>query len=282
MSIAAFALAGLPLTSGFLSKDAILIQAFEWSDLNGTWSRLIPYSALLTSWLTAFYIARLVCKVFFGKSRLALEPGFKPEIHEAPGSMKYVMLILAIFCLFPIFSYNPLHFSHAWVLNGFSIEGAQNIKESAYHYLIPVIVNTGALALILLGWKWYAKQAGGPDFSNNALFRFSKQQWFFDAIYQRSFVNKTVKLSKSVNTFDRLVIDGIVNSFAKLGMLLAIISNWLDTYIIDALVNSTATLVSVIGNFARRFQTGVLQHYLLSMVLIVLTFFIVKLFFQAI
>ncbi|MGV3508667.1 MAG: NADH-quinone oxidoreductase subunit L, partial [Sphingobacteriaceae bacterium] len=70
MLLASLALVGIPLTSGYLSKDAILIQSFEWSDLQNNWAKLIPYSALLTSWLTAFYISRLIFKVFFGSFRL--------------------------------------------------------------------------------------------------------------------------------------------------------------------------------------------------------------------
>ena len=68
--IASLALIGIPLTSGYLSKDGILIQAFEWSDGKSWIFRLVPIGAILASLLTAFYIGRLMVKVFFGEFRL--------------------------------------------------------------------------------------------------------------------------------------------------------------------------------------------------------------------
>jgi NADH-quinone oxidoreductase subunit L len=68
--VGSLALIGIPLTSGYLSKDGILIQAFEWSEGRSAWLKLIPAGALFTSWLTAFYVSRLIVKVFFGEFRL--------------------------------------------------------------------------------------------------------------------------------------------------------------------------------------------------------------------
>jgi len=63
--IGGLALIGLPLTSGYLSKDSILIQAFEWTEGRNGISEFVPVIALLTTWLTAFYVARLYCKSIF-------------------------------------------------------------------------------------------------------------------------------------------------------------------------------------------------------------------------
>jgi NADH-quinone oxidoreductase subunit L len=68
--VGSLALIGIPLTSGYLSKDGILIQAFEWSDGRSMWLKVVPVGALVTSWLTAFYVTRLIAKVFFGEFRL--------------------------------------------------------------------------------------------------------------------------------------------------------------------------------------------------------------------
>ncbi|OYX96427.1 MAG: hypothetical protein B7Y76_08865, partial [Sphingobacteriia bacterium 35-40-5] len=69
MCLASAALVGLPLTSGFLSKDSILIRTFEWTATREGVFVILPWLMVLTSWLTAFYIFRLVFKVFFGESR---------------------------------------------------------------------------------------------------------------------------------------------------------------------------------------------------------------------
>src|SRR5213075_998014 len=61
-TVGALALIGCPPFSGFFSKDAILALAYE---------RNMPIFAvgLLTAFLTAFYVVRLLVIVFFGKAR---------------------------------------------------------------------------------------------------------------------------------------------------------------------------------------------------------------------
>ena len=74
------------------------------------------------------------------------------------------------------------------------------------------------------------------------------------------------------------MVDGIVDAFGKAGLILSAVSNWIDKYIVDGLVNGAGALARSIGNFARHFQTGRLQHYLITMLLVVLSFFIIKYF----
>ena len=281
MVLASLALVGIPLTSGYLSKDAILIQSFEWAAIQNNWAKLIPYSALLTSWLTAFYIARLIFKVFFGDLRLEKIANIKLSLHEAPNAMKYVLMILAVFCVFPAFSFNPLHYDGSWIIEGFS--SVREIKPvSFYHTVIPVTVNVLAVLVILVAYNWYAKRSKSPDLSRSVLFLLSERQWYFNELYQTVFVNGITSLSKSTYRFDRIVIDGIVNSAAKAGVVLSLIAHWFDKYIVDGLVNASGSISKSIGNVTRYFQTGRLQHYLLSMILAALTFFIIKIFLQVI
>ncbi|HEX7365555.1 MAG TPA: NADH-quinone oxidoreductase subunit L, partial [Pelobium sp.] len=68
--IAAMALSGLPFTSGYLSKDAILITVFEWASERGGIYWLFPVVISVTSWLTTFYIFRVIFKTFFGEFKL--------------------------------------------------------------------------------------------------------------------------------------------------------------------------------------------------------------------
>ena len=151
--IGALALVGLPLTSGYLSKDGILIQAFEWSDGRNVWLKIIPVMALLTSWLTAFYVARLIFKVFFGEFRLLKNnPGVK--LHLSDGNWPYTLplVLLAVCCLFPLFSFNPFSYEHAWLFEGLR-SSAHNTGESIYHNLIPISVNVISL-LVLFAAYW--------------------------------------------------------------------------------------------------------------------------------
>src|SRR5262249_9000868 len=63
-AIGMMALAGVPLFSGFWSKEAILHAAHAWNV-----SHLPLYAGLAAVVLTAFYMTRLVAETFFGAPR---------------------------------------------------------------------------------------------------------------------------------------------------------------------------------------------------------------------
>lgn len=280
MMIGSLALVALPLTSGYLSKDAILIQSFEWAEGEGGWYRLIPISAMITSWLTAFYISRLIFKVFFGEFRLSsLTAGL--HVHEAPAAMKYVLVVLSVFCLFPVFSLNPLLFEDAWILKGF-LEVDSMTRINAFHTVIPAAVNLVSIGLICLCYRWYATVQTAPDYSRSILFRFSQNQWHLDKFYSSVLVSGTTAFAGFLYWIDRYVVDGIVNFAGTLGRGLASGSRWIDRYVVDGLVNFSGYLAGIAGNFVRHFQTGRLQHYLVTMLLIILTLFIFKYYTAAI
>jgi len=93
------AISGIPPFSGFFSKDEILWRALATPNRLFTHLPEILYlAALLTSFLTAFYMTRLVAMVFFGEYRGSGE-AFK-EIHESPKIMVIPLLTLAFGSLF--------------------------------------------------------------------------------------------------------------------------------------------------------------------------------------
>lgn len=280
MVIGSLALVALPLSSGYLSKDAILIQSFEWAEGAGGWYRLIPISAMITSWLTAFYISRLIFKVFFGEFRLSsLTAGL--HVHEAPAAMKYVLIVLSVFCLFPVFSLNPLLFEDAWILKGFPQANSMT-RINAFHTVVPAAVNLISIALIFLCYRWYASVKAAPDYSRSVLFKFSQDQWHLDRLYSSVLVSGTTAFAGFLYWIDRYIVDDIVNSAGTLGRWLASGSRWIDRYVVDGLVNFSVYLAGIVGKFVRHFQTGRLQHYLVTMLLIILTLFIFKYYTAAI
>ena len=276
MLIGSLALAGIPLTSGYLSKDAILIQSFEWSSEQHVLLKIFPYLALITSWLTAFYIARLIFKVFFGEFKLKKFFNKDIALHEAPAEMCYPLIILALFCLFPVFSFNPLSFADSWLFSGMPVPKFIEPVE-IYHVVIPVLVNLVAVALIYFASLAYIKQVKTFK-TSGAAFQFLSNQWYFDKIYNSLFVAPLVSFSKILFRFDRKIIDGFVNLMAEFGVVLSSTSAWIDKYIVDGLVNFMGSISKWLGNFVRHFQTGRLQHYLATMLLVVLTFFILRYF----
>lgn len=273
MCLASAALVGLPLTSGFLSKDSILIRTFEWAATREGVVVILPWLMVLTSWLTAFYIFRLVFKVFLGESR-EVKADKLGHINDSPVQMKYVLLILSFFCTFIVFAFNPASFESSWLWKGFQVSIIKEI--SIFHWLVPLILNLGSFLLIFITYRIYVLDKGLKSMEGTWPYRISNREWFFNEIYNFMFTRSVEKLSLLSYRFDRTVIDGLVISMATLTKILSSITDWFDRRIIDGLVNATGSLSRYIGRFFRNFQSGRLQHYLTTMLLVVLSFFILS------
>ena len=85
----AAALSGLPLLSGFFSKDEILAQVF----LQGGPMYLLWGLGVVTAMLTAFYTWRMVALTFFGPERFDVD---RVHPHESPPLMTVPLMILAV------------------------------------------------------------------------------------------------------------------------------------------------------------------------------------------
>src|SRR5437879_5000228 len=104
-AIGMMALSGFPLLfSGFWSKDEILHAAWLWQP-----SKAPFILGIAGAFLTAFYMTRQVCYVFFGASRAGVprasghgQTGGVPDIapHESPRVMTVPLVILAAFSIF--------------------------------------------------------------------------------------------------------------------------------------------------------------------------------------
>jgi NADH-quinone oxidoreductase subunit L len=88
--IGALALSGFPLTSGYFSKEAIILSSYH-ADMGNF---IFWAIAVLTAGMTAFYIFRVYFYTFIGKTR-------SPEVHphESPPMMVLPLLILAALAL---------------------------------------------------------------------------------------------------------------------------------------------------------------------------------------
>jgi NADH-quinone oxidoreductase subunit L len=271
--IGGVALIGLPFTSGYLSKDSILIRAFEWSDGKSRVFRLIPIFAMFTTWLTAFYVARLIINVFFGEMKvLQIKPVINLHIGDGGWRYKLPLVLLAVGCLFPLFSANPFAYSNGWLLGGFSFVATH---ENIYEALLPAVIS---LIVMYGAYLVYGKRKSTPLPQNGFFYRLSFNDWYFDDIYNTLIVKPILTLSSAAFWFDRTIIDGFINSLAKAGILLSKLSAWIDQYIIDGFLNLLTGIVQAIGNFARKFQGGKVQYYLFSMLVIILALFILFFF----
>ena len=88
--IGALALAGFPLTSGYFSKEAIILSSYHAEMGNFVFWAI----ALITAGMTAFYIFRVYFSTFIGETR---SPDAHP--HESPLTMALPLVFLAVLAL---------------------------------------------------------------------------------------------------------------------------------------------------------------------------------------
>lgn len=118
--VSTLAISGVPLTAGFLSKDAVLAGSLEFAMTNGGHVAL-PALGFAAALMTAFYMFRLVFMTFFGKfgecadshdRDLILQS--ESYVHESPLVMTLPLLVLAAGATFVLWSpTNPM--AEGWI-----------------------------------------------------------------------------------------------------------------------------------------------------------------------
>jgi len=245
------AIAGAPYTSGFFSKDEILLSAWLAHAVPGhNWLYAI---GLATAGATSFYMFRLFFRVFMGERRTPSEKRWR--VHE-PGDL--VFMPLAVLAGFSIGGGLLIGPSDAFVgitgANSFAnfigpvlVEAPHAVRHSEERWL-AVLATVVAGAGAALAWLLYVRQ---PDFPARVraalgpLHRFFERKFYVDELYDRLFVRPTLAIS------DALLFRGV------------------DVRLIDGvLVGGPAhALRAFAGGVLRRLQSGLAQGYLFAMLL---------------
>lgn len=274
MSIASLALAGFPLTSGYLSKDAIVISTFEWAIAHGGAYIIVPIILIIGSILTAFYIARLICKAFFGELKVT----YAPVLKEASRTMLVPMTFLAIGSLFFIYSINPIAYSNAFILKGLQSNAYPFSEIHILHLIIPILLTLSALISFFIAYRWYIRGTY-PLKASSSMIRFAENQFQMNEFMEKALVKPTLKVGRISFWIDKYIIDGLVQVFSALIKKLSGLITWVDKYIVDGIVNAIARIAYAIGNILRSFQNGRLQNYIglaLTVVLIGIIYLIIR------
>jgi len=107
MLVGWLAISGVPLLSGFFSKDEILYRSFTADVLPDPWPHVLWFIGAVTALLTAIYMTRLMVLTFWGRERFS-SPELAPEApsvasehdhsgpRESPLSMVTALVVLAI------------------------------------------------------------------------------------------------------------------------------------------------------------------------------------------
>lgn len=253
-TVCAAALAGLPLFSGFLSKETILNGAFSWAgEDSGLLADLVPVSLLLSSALTALYMARQWRLIFFGQYRNELVP--VTQAHEPDWLMRGPVVLLAILSIGFWFSLNPISAHESWFFQVFPLG-----EEINFWWLAPL--STG---LVLAG-GWLGFRLQDPR-SDSSLVQLSMRYGFLDFFYQYLIIKPTLRLSTLLHRTDQRMVDGLVDRVGVSMVVLAHVTRVVDKLGLDGLINRLAGLVGQVGNLMRSVQNGRIQSYITAAVI---------------
>ncbi|WP_247232632.1 NADH-quinone oxidoreductase subunit L [Telluribacter sp. SYSU D00476] len=259
--VCAAALAGLPFFSGFLSKDAIFIRAFDWASHHGTLAHIIPVMAVVAAGMTAYYMTRQVWLVFMGKSRYEGNPAVHP--HESPAVMWVPMALLAVLSLFIWFSLNPLDADSGWFISSL------NAFAEHHSLSIPILSVAVTAAGILLAYR-QATSGGGfvGDTSARQSYRWNITQnsklladYNEETSQHEFFLIPLLRFGQFLYRVEVRLLDALVDFIARASVVLAHIINWIDRYIADGGVHLTVYTTRSAGQLVRMLQSGKIQSY---------------------
>jgi NADH-quinone oxidoreductase subunit L len=259
--IACGAIAGVPPLSGFWSKDEILLSIYT------SGNKMLYGLTLLVSFMTAFYMFRLLFLTFFGKPRYE-----KIHLHKLSPVMAWPLIILASLSAVSGLIGSPLagHYFSKFIYFH---------PEHHFEPNYPVMFSSIAVALggIFLAWLFYLVFPKIPSVlaSNfKPVYNLLLNKYWIDELYDRCIIQPFLRLTRAAFSFDSGIIDGAVNLTAAAMAATGRIKNWIDKYIVDGLVNGVAGVIGGCGLILRRLQTGFIQNYILliftSIVVIIL------------
>jgi NADH-quinone oxidoreductase subunit L len=197
MACAWVAISGVPFTSGFYSKDAILLAAYQhepWMYWLGT----------ITAGITAFYVSRAMFLTFFGTYR-----GHEHHIHESPAVMTLPLAVLALLSLAGGYLFRVP------VFLGSLFPPMEEVENSSLMF-ISVAFGLGGIAIAYL--MYVAKPTLAESFASGVkgLYTLVYNKYFVDEIYDATVVKPVVGGSRWVlwRGVDVGIIDGLANGIA--------------------------------------------------------------------
>jgi NADH-quinone oxidoreductase subunit L len=289
MLIGWLAISGVPLLSGFFSKDEILYRSFVTEVMPEPWPKILWLVGAITALLTAVYMTRLMVLTFWGERRTesnSLDHSHAEDSHhaaapprESPPSMFVPLLVLSVGAIFAGYLGVPEGLSGGRIPNYFerllepaiahesqnphlSPAGAGHATETQTEHsaaaaseshgaelALTVVSSVIALGGIAIGWVWFRRK---PLWQPPTLL---EHKYFVDEAYDAAFV-QPIKLGSR---------DGL----------------WriIDVHIIDGAVNGAGTLASVVAGFLRYLQSGLARSYVAFVVLgalLLIGYFVMK------
>lgn len=215
--IGTFAIAGMPLFSGMISKDEILVAA--WAKNPIFWVILFIIAAM-----TATYMFRLYYLTFHGEFRGTAEQ--KHHLHESPWNMTLPLIVLAVLSIAGGFINLPHIIAHgefsklqAW-LSPILVEKAKsqlqaNLETIAVstEYILIAITVAMFFAVWFIVKNIYANKGKLPLAEDNytGWEKLSAKKLYIDELYNALFVKTVEGLGRGGKMFDKNILDKVVD-----------------------------------------------------------------------
>ncbi len=245
MFVGWLAISGIPLFSGFFSKDEILWQVWSSNSLPPGLNKTLWFLAAATALLTAVYMTRLMVLTFWGKERFKVAHGDEHghaktdshaiHPHESPAVMWVPLVVLAVLSL--VGGYVGIsaawggsnHIEHflapvlakaapvAEAAHGAVTATTAHVTEEAHHDVTTERIFTGisvvlAIAGIFLGWQMFTAKP------LRKMPRLLENKYYVDEFYDAAIVAPIQGVSRNFlwRILDVQIIDGAINGIARL------------------------------------------------------------------
>ncbi len=244
MLVATLAISGVPLFSGFFSKDEILFKAF--SSPHG--SPILWAVGLLAAVITAFYMFRLMFLTFFGPTRM--DPEVEKHAHESPSVMTTPLVILAILAFIGGYIGLPTALGGGnWFerfLEPVFAGGHASLTEavSSGHSLEYVLMLSSIIAAAIGIWLAYRFYIVNPERPKALAQKYSGP-------YQ--------------TVLNKYYVDEFYNAVVVQPLISVALFFWkiTDVRLVDGLANGAAELIGWFSSRFRFVQTGLVRNYAL-------------------
>ena len=220
------AISGVPLTSGFLSKDSILAGTLAYGNLTGHY--FIPVVGFFVAGLTAFYMFRIVILTFAGNHA---ESDRLNHVHESPLVMTLPLIVFAVLSVFVFYSFNPVDAAGGWISQALerpasvvpaALQPADNLTFEAAHRAVhlPAMILSlvfAGLGILLAFTTYYWKKINADALAARfqGIYTFLLNKWYFDELYGKFVVGGILLVTRALRWFDNTVVDGFVNGVAS-------------------------------------------------------------------
>ena len=239
--IACLAIAGFPLTSGFFSKDEILLGALESTHHMPAWVGYTVFVTLsITAFMTAFYMFRLYIKTFWGEFKGGHPPSddHHDEAHATPHESEDAITIPLMFLaagaavvgFLGLPHWFPVIGEYSWWGHFLSGHGETIGPVATWAHVAvgeaevgnPMIFGGVAMTVgtlaglggIGLAYAWYYRQDGSTPAGIRAswprLHSFLMDKWRVDEFYNAVIIGPFKWVAVVAANIDRIAVDGLL------------------------------------------------------------------------